>query len=119
MGWPDSSSREYPEWMTDTGRHRLDALEDLMHERALGIISARVPKWTAGALIAAAVGLVGIIAAIGSMAVAADRTKEIPDLRATVARHETSIEVNRAEHRSMLESLERMERRLGTKGDGR
>ena len=122
MGRPEHSGNgqsEQPAWMTETGRHRLN---DFMHEQALEVLRARVPRWSPGAAIAAVVGLLGIFGAIGAGAVAVDRTKEVPALRSEVARHSTAIEVNAEAHRAILENqdrqsraLDRLERHFGTK----
>ena len=103
--------RELPAWVTDTGRYRV---EDWMHAEALDLIRARVPKWTAGTVVAATVGVLGILGAIAAGGVAWNRTEEVPGLLKSVAELNTDAAVNRAEHTAMLDSLRRLERHAGT-----
>jgi hypothetical protein len=99
------AEREPPAWMTDTGRHYV---RNILHDEVLAVVQARVPKWTAGSAIAAVVGALAIVAAVGAAAVAMERTKEVPGLLRTTTVLETKIG-------GIEKSLDRLEHHFGTK----
>lgn len=87
-------------WASDTGRIRF---EELLREQTRAVLAEQRPRTSPGTHIAAVVGLIAILGAIASVAVAMERTREVPTLRADVAKVQTASEVNAAEHRAIIE----------------
>lgn len=109
---PKVPPRDAPDpWLTDTGRHRLNAF---VTDEALSVIHARVPRWTVGTAVACIVGALAIVASVGSWGVAMERTSEIPGLlRAKADQHEQTAILN-TKVDALTRGMERLERHFGT-----